>query len=128
MKHVPEIRATRENEAMEMVGGAHGLDDNVGEQTSDEALELDVFAERGKVAVKRAQLAAGPVVVGVRLRRLNRHFQLRPKSTGRRRVLGFHRHQDLPFGDFRLTAFGNGVQLRIKAIVAECPKENGFSV
>lgn len=61
----PEVGAARENEAMELVGGAHGVDDDVGEGTRVEALDLDVVAERSEVAVQRAQLAAGPVVVGL---------------------------------------------------------------
>ena len=50
-----------------MVGGAHGMDDDVGEGTRVEALDLDVIAERGEVAVQRAQLATCPVVVGLQL-------------------------------------------------------------
>lgn len=85
---------------MEVVGGAHGVDDDVGEGTRVEALDLDVVAERGEVAVQRAQLAAGPVVVGLRLRGRDRHFQLRPVRAGRLRVLGLHHQHDLTFGDF----------------------------
>lgn len=102
MKHVPEVGAARENKAMEVVGGAHGVDDDVGEGTRVEALDLDVIAERGEVAVQRTQLAACPVVVGLRLRLRgrDRHFQLGPVRSGRRRVLGLHRRHDLPFWDF----------------------------
>lgn len=48
-----------------MVGGAHCVDSDVGEGTRVEALHLDVLAERGEIAVERAEVAAAAVVVGV---------------------------------------------------------------
>ena len=50
----PEIGAAREDEAVEVVGGAHGVDVDIGEGAVVEALELDVVAEGGEVAVERA--------------------------------------------------------------------------
>lgn len=73
---------------MEVVGGAHGVDDDVGEGAGVEAFDLDVVAERRQVTVQRSELAARPVVVGV-LRRLNRHLcrrrRRRRRSVRRRR-------------------------------------------
>lgn len=99
MKHVPEVGAARENEAVEVVGGAHGVDHHVGEGAGIESLHLDVVAERGEVAIQRAQLAAAPVVVGV-LRGLNRHFHLGSEGGPRGIVIGvlsFHVQCQLEF-------------------------------
>lgn len=54
MQHIPEVGAAGDDEAVESVGGAHGLDNDVGEGAGAEALGLDVVAERGEVAVHRA--------------------------------------------------------------------------
>lgn len=56
MQHIHEIGAAGEDEAVEAVGGAHGLDDDVGEGAGAEALGLDVVAQRREVAVHRAEL------------------------------------------------------------------------
>lgn len=90
MESRPEVGAAREDEAMKVVGGAHGLDDDVGEGAGDESLQLDVVAERGKVAIQRAELATGPIIVGV-LRGRDRHFHLGTVRPGGFRVLGLHR-------------------------------------
>lgn len=50
---------------MEVIGSAHGVDDDVREGSRAEALPLNVIAERGEVAINCAKLAAGLVVVGV---------------------------------------------------------------
>lgn len=89
MKSRPEVGAAREDEAMEVVGGAHGLDDDVREGAGDKSLQLDVIAERGKVAIQRTELSAGQVI-GV-LRGRDRHFHLGTVSPGGLRVLGLHR-------------------------------------
>ena len=49
----PEVGAAREDEAVEVVGWAHGVDYDVGEGAVVEALELDVVAEGVEVAVER---------------------------------------------------------------------------
>lgn len=73
-----------------MVGGAHGVDDHIGEGAGVEALQLNVVAERREVAIQCAQLAAAPVVVGV-LRGLDRHLHLRPvRPGGIARILRVH--------------------------------------
>lgn len=81
MKHVPEVRAPRENKAVEVVGGAHDVDDDIGETAGVEALHLDVVAEGGDVAIQCPELTAGPVVVGV-WRGRDRHFHLGPVGAG----------------------------------------------
>lgn len=86
----PEVRAARENEAVEVVGGAHGLNDDVGEGAGVEAFDLDVVAEGREITIQGTELAAAPVVVGV-LRGLNRHFHLRwSVRPNRLRILPFH--------------------------------------
>lgn len=71
---------------MEVVGGAQGEDEDVGEGAGVEAVGLDVVAKGGEVAVESAELAAAPVVVRVLLLRgLYRHFHLRPEAPRRRR-------------------------------------------
>ena len=52
----PEVGAPGEDEAVEPVGGAHGLHDDIGEGPGAEALRLDVVAERREVAVHRSEL------------------------------------------------------------------------
>lgn len=77
---------------MEVVGGAHGVDHDIGKSTGIEPFDLDVIAERRQVAVQSAKLAAAPVVVGV-LGGCNRHFHLGSVTagTGLLRVLSrFH--------------------------------------
>lgn len=75
MEHVSEVGAAGEDEAVEAVGGAHGVDGEVGEGAGVEALDLDVVAQGGEVAVEGAELAAAPVIVGVlRRRRLRRRI------------------------------------------------------
>lgn len=76
MEHVSEVGAAGEDEAVKAVGGAHGLDGEVGEGAGVEALDLDVVAQGGEVAVEGAELAAAPVIVGVlrRRRRLRRRI------------------------------------------------------
>ena len=71
----PEVRATRENKAVKMVSGAHGVNDDVGEGTGVEAFDLDVVTERGEITIQGTKLATAPVIVGV-LRGWNRHFHL----------------------------------------------------
>lgn len=61
---------------MKAVGGAHCVDDDVREGTRIEALQMDVVAEGGEVAIQSTKLAAAPVVIRV-LRRRNRHFHWR---------------------------------------------------
>lgn len=75
-----------------MVGGAHGVDGDVGEGTGVEALHLDVVAEGGEIAVESAELAARTVVVGVlRRRRLRRYRHLHRRTVGSGiRELGLH--------------------------------------
>lgn len=53
-KRKPEVRTAREDQAMKAVGGAHCVDDDVREGTRSEALQLDVVAEGGKVAIQSA--------------------------------------------------------------------------
>lgn len=65
MKHVPEVGAAREDQTVEVVGGAHGVDDDIGKGAGIEALHLDVVAEGGEVAIQCAKLHATPVIVGV---------------------------------------------------------------
>lgn len=77
----PEVGAAREDEAVEVVGGAHGVDHDIGEGTGIEPFDLDVIAERRQVAVQGAKLAAAPVVVGV-LGGRNRHFHLGSVTAG----------------------------------------------
>jgi hypothetical protein len=50
---------------VEVVGGAHGVDDDIGKGAGIEALHLDVVAEGGEVAIQCAKLHATPVIVGV---------------------------------------------------------------
>lgn len=75
-----------------MVGGAHGVDGDVGEGTRVEALHLDVVAEGGEIAVESAELAARTVVVGVlQRRRLRRYRHLHRGAVGSGiRELGLH--------------------------------------
>lgn len=56
MQHIPEVGAAGDDEAVEAVGGAHGLDDDIGEGAGAEALGLHVVAERREVAVHGAEL------------------------------------------------------------------------
>lgn len=53
-KRKPEVRTAREDQAMKAVGGAHCVDDDVREGTRSEALQLDVVAKGGKVAIQSA--------------------------------------------------------------------------
>lgn len=61
---------------MEVVGGPHGVNDDIGERTGIEALHLDMIAESRQITIERTQLAAAAVVIG-ELRGRNRHFDLR---------------------------------------------------
>lgn len=70
---------------MKVVGGAHGVDGDVGEGAGVEALDLDVVAQGGEVAVEGSELAAAAVVVGVlRRRRIGRHLRVGPVGSGLR--------------------------------------------
>ena len=53
-KRKPEVRTAREDQAMKSVSGAHCVDDDVREGTRIEALQLDVVAEGGEVAIQSA--------------------------------------------------------------------------
>lgn len=77
MEHVSEVGAAGEDEAVEVEGGAHGVDGEVGEGAGVEALDLDVVAQGGEVAVEGAELAAAPVIVGVLRRRMRRRLRRR---------------------------------------------------
>lgn len=44
----PEVGTARENEAMEVVGGAHRVDNDVGEGAGTESLHLNVVTEGGE--------------------------------------------------------------------------------
>lgn len=83
-----------------MVGGAHGVDNDIGEGTGIEPFDLDMITQRCQVAVQSAKLAAAPVVVGV-LGRRNRHFHLGSVRAGGLRVLSFH--VDPPIALFRIS-------------------------
>lgn len=87
----PEVGAAGEDEAVEVVGGAHGVDGNVGEGAGVEALDLDVLAQGGEVTVEAAELAAAPLAVGGlrRWRRIGRHLRVGPVGSGLR-VGGIH--------------------------------------
>lgn len=43
---IPEVGAPGEEEAVEVIGGAHGMNDDVGERATVEPFELYVVAER----------------------------------------------------------------------------------
>lgn len=91
----PEVGAARENEAVEVVGGAHGVNDDVGEGAGVEAFDLDVVAEGGEITIQGSKLAAAPVVVRV-LRGRNRHFHLRRSVRPiALRILPFHLYMHL---------------------------------
>lgn len=90
---IPEIRAARENETVKMVGGAHGINDDVGEGAGVEAFDLDVVTEGGEITIQGTKLAAAPVVVGV-LRGRNRHFHLRSVRAIGLGILAFHGPQN----------------------------------
>lgn len=51
---IPEVRASGEDEAVEVVGGTHGLNDDIGEGAIVEALQLDMIAEGSEVAIQCA--------------------------------------------------------------------------
>jgi hypothetical protein len=75
----PEVGAAGEDEAVEMVGGTHGLDDHVGEGAGAESLRLNVATQRREVAIHRPELRRG-----------DRHL-VRPRRSGRgqgRRLCG----------------------------------------
>lgn len=44
---------------MEVVGGAHSVDNDVGECAGVKSINLDVITEGIEVAIRRAKLAAG---------------------------------------------------------------------
>ena len=48
---------------MEVVGGAHGLDDDIGERTGIETFDLDVITERGEVTIECSEFGACSVIV-----------------------------------------------------------------
>ncbi|PKI70051.1 hypothetical protein CRG98_009514 [Punica granatum] len=60
--------AAGENQAVEVVSGAHGVDDDDKEGTGAKALHLDVVTEGGEVAVEAAELAAALIIVGLTTR------------------------------------------------------------
>lgn len=76
VKHIPEVGAAREDQTVEAVGGAHSVDDDIGERAGVEALHLNMVAEGGEVAIQCAELHAAPVVVGVLLLRLRLRLRL----------------------------------------------------
>jgi hypothetical protein len=67
----PEVGAAGEDEAVEVVGGTHGLDDHVREGAGTESLRLYVVTQRREVAVDRPELRRG-----------DRHL-VRPRRIGR---------------------------------------------
>ena len=81
---VPKVGTPGEYEAMEVIGGSHGVQNDVGEHAVVKPFQLDMIAERGQVAIQRgaAHLAsAAPlrraaaidiIRVGVLLRHLHR--------------------------------------------------------
>lgn len=78
---------------MEVIGGAHGVDDDVGEGAGIESLHLDVIAKGGEVAIRRTKLAAAAHVgVGnlLRLKRIHFHRVLLWSVRSGLRVLQFH--------------------------------------
>lgn len=76
---------------MEVVRGAHGMDNDVRECARVKPLNLNVVAKGGEVAVQGAKLGGAPVIVGM-LRRRNCHLHRRTVGM-RRRILGFHMHE-----------------------------------
>lgn len=87
----PEVGTARENEAMEVVGGAHRVDNDVGEGAGTESLHLNVVTKGGEIAIQCPELAAAPVIVRELRRGLNRHFhQVRSICSRLLLILTFH--------------------------------------
>lgn len=81
-KDAPKVRAPGEYEAMEVIGGSHGVQNDVGEHAVVKPFQLNMIAQRREVAIQRgpAHLATaaplpGAAVVGIlRMRVLLRHL------------------------------------------------------
>lgn len=76
---------------MEVIRGAHGVDNDVRECTRVKALNLNVVAKGGEVTVQGTKLSGAPVIVSM-LRRRNCHLHSRTVGMWSR-VLGFHMHE-----------------------------------
>lgn len=50
---------------MEVISGAHCIDDDIGERAGIETFDLDMVAEGGEVAIESTQLRSISIVVGV---------------------------------------------------------------